>query len=115
MFCYKFSSKEQFRALAEAEGLVTRDEGGNATLMTGGHYWSLDEIGKINKGGEWDPETGEVIVPPVVIDGWHVNVIGFAPEAWDEFLVLVNHPVRIFAGGPAQTPPTEILEEMTAL
>jgi hypothetical protein len=111
MFCYRFDSEKQFLELAANEGLV--DEEG--ALVTGGHGWAIDTVGTISKGGEWDAETGEVIVPPVTISGYHVNVIGFAPLAWDDFLVVVNHPVRIFAGGPTQAPDTETLEAMTAL
>ena len=106
MNCYKFESKEQFRSLAAAEGLITTDD----TLITGGHGWSLDEVGVIAKGGEWDPETGEVITSPTVLLGWHVNAIGLAPEAWDPFLVIVNHPVRTFLGGATQVPDNAILE-----
>jgi hypothetical protein len=108
MNCYKFDSQEQFRALATAQGLTTPDK----TLITGGHGWSLVEIGTITKGGEWDLETGEVITPPTVFDGWHVNTMGLAPEAWDQYLVVVNHPVNVFFGGPTQAPETTILEEI---
>jgi hypothetical protein len=115
MNCYKFKSKEHFRDLAAAEALITIDDDGNETLVTGGHGWSLDEIGVIFKGGEWDAETGDVIIPPVELDGWHCNVIGnLAPESWDDFLVVVNHPVRVFAGGATQAPETPILEEIVA-
>ena len=114
MNCYRFPDRDTFRALAAAEGLIATDEDGNETLITGGHGWALDEVGLIHEGGEWDPETGEVITPPTVLDGWHVNAIGIAPEAWDEFLVVVNSPVRVFFGGPTQAPPTEILEEIAA-
>jgi hypothetical protein len=113
MQCYRFDSQEQFRSLAAAEGLIATDDDGNETLITGGHGWSLDEVGVISKGGEWDPETGEVITPPTVLDGWHVNVTGdLAPEAWDPYLVVVNHPVRVFAGGASQAPDTPTLEEI---
>ena len=39
----------------------------------------------------------------VALPGWHVNTVGLAPEAWDEFLVVVNSLSRIFFGGPTQT------------
>ena len=41
--CYKFDSKEQFRSLAAAEGLISVDEDGNESLITGGHGWALNE------------------------------------------------------------------------
>ena len=111
MYCYRFSSRNQFRTLAAAEGLLTADD----ELITASHTYAIDEVGIISKGGEYDPETGEVITPPKVLSGWHVNVFGdLAPEAWDQYLVIVNHPVRIFAGGATQAPPNDILIEMTS-
>jgi hypothetical protein len=110
MNCYRFESKEQFRALAEAEGLLTED----GDLITASHTHSLDEVGVISKGGEWDPETGEVITPPTVLDGWHVNLIAAdAPEAWDQYLVVVNTAHRTFFGDSEQAPDTPTLEAMT--
>ena len=111
MHYFRFQSRAQFRTLAAAEGLITADD----ELITASHTFAIDEIGTITKGGEYDPETGEVITPPTVISGWHVNVVGdLAPEAWDQYLAVVNHPVRVFFGGPTQAPPNDILIEMTS-
>ena len=111
MYCYRFQSCAQFRTLAAAEGLVTADD----ELITASHTHAIDEIGVIYEGGEYDRETGEVITPPVALTGWHVNVVGdLAPEAWDQYLIVVNHPVRVFFGGPTQAPATSILEEIVA-
>jgi len=110
MYCYRFDSKEQFRSLAAAEGLINED----GDLITASHTFAVDEIGTVYEGGTYDPETGEVITPPTALSGWHVNTLGLAPEAWDVYLVVVNSPVRIFACGATQAPPTEILEEMAA-
>jgi hypothetical protein len=109
-YCYRFNSEAQFLAFAEEEGLITED--GSPILAS--HEHALDILGTITKGGEYDPETGEVITPPTVLSGWHVNVVGdLAPEEWDQYLVVVNHPVRVFFGGPTQAPATPILEAMT--
>ena len=109
MYCYRFNSRNQFRTLAAAEGLLTEDD----ELITASHTYALLEAGTISKGGAYDPETGEVITPPTVLAGWHVNIIGdLAPEAWDRYLVVVNHPARTFFGGPTQAPDTAILEAM---
>lgn len=111
MNCYRFPDRETFRTLAAAEGLV--DASNNLILCS--HTHSLDEVGIILRGGEWDPETGETITPPTILDGWHVNADGIASEAWDPFLCIVNHPARVFFGGATQAPETEILEEIAAL
>jgi hypothetical protein len=108
MYCYRFQSREQFRSLAAAEGLITDDD----ALVTASHTHALDEIGLIYEGGTYDPETGEVITPPTQLPGWHVNTVGLAPEAWDEFLVVVNTAARNFAGGSAQAPDDTTLEAM---
>lgn len=109
MYCYKFPSRENFLTLAAAEGLVDAD--GN--LITGGHGFAIDEIGPIIQGGEWDAE-GNVITPPTVYEGHHVNALGKAPEAWDPYLVVVNSATRIFFGGPTSAPPDDVLGEITA-
>ena len=108
MYCYRFPSRQQFRTLAAAEGLINADD----ELITSSHTFAVDEIGVIYEGGSYDPETGEVITPPTALPGWHVNTLGLAPEAWDAYLVVVNSPVRIFAGGATQAPDTATLEEM---
>jgi hypothetical protein len=109
MNCYKFTSRAKFRSLAAAEGLLTEDD----ELITNSHTHAIDEVGIITKGGSYDPETGDVITLPTVLAGWHVNIIGdLAPEAWDRYLVVVNHPARTFFGGPTQAPDTATLEAM---
>lgn len=111
MYCFRFPDRETFRTLAAAEGLLTED----GELVTCSHTHAIDEVGIITRGGAWDPETGEELESPTVLDGWHVNFAGDPPPDWDEFLVVVNHPARIFAGGATQAPETEILEEIAAL
>jgi hypothetical protein len=109
MYCYKFPTEEAFLDLAAAEGLVNEE----GQLITGGHGWALDPIGTIYEGGTYDAE-GEVIDPPVALDGWHVNAAGIAPESFDAYLVVVNSPARVFLGGPTQAPSTDVLEEIAA-
>ena len=109
MNCYRFPSRAKFRSLAAAEGLLTEDD----ELILTTHTYAIRDKGIITIGGEYDPETGEVITPPVTLPGYHVNVTGdLAPEAWDRYLVVVNHPVDVFFGGPTQAPDTAILEAM---
>jgi hypothetical protein len=98
MHCYRFQSRAKFRTLAKAEGLITED----GELITASHTHAIDEIGTLHEGGTYDAE-GEVITPPTVISGWHVNYAGEPPEAWEKYLVTPPHPVRVFFGGDAQT------------
>lgn len=107
MHCYRFNSQKQFRTLADAEGLITED----GELITASHTFAIDEIGTISTGGTYDAE-GTVITPPVPLTGYHVNTMGIAPETWDEFLMVVNSPSRVFFGGPTQAPDATTLEAM---
>ena len=92
MYCYRFNTRNQFRTLAAAEGLLTEDD----ELITNSHTHAIDEIGIIYEGGTYDAE-GEVITPPTALPGWHVNTAGIAPEAWEEFLVTPQNPKRVWA------------------
>jgi hypothetical protein len=112
MYCYRFPDRNTFMSLAEAEGLVFIDEDGSKKLRTDGHNFCIDVLGTIFEGGEWDPETGEVIAAPIALTGYHCNTLGLAPEAWDQYLVVVNSPSRIFAGGATQAPDSETLEAL---
>jgi hypothetical protein len=110
--CYRFPSQAVFRTLAAAEGLIVTAEDGTEILRTADHGWALDEVGLLYSGGTYDPTTGEALDPPIALDGWHINTVGLAPEAWDEFLCIVNRARRIFSGGPTQAPDTATLEAM---
>ena len=84
--------KTGMAALATA-GLLTED----GAPITASHDHALDVIGPIYAGGEYDPETGDVITPPTLLQGWHVNYIGELPEGWEQYLVTSEQPVRVFA------------------
>jgi hypothetical protein len=66
------------------------------TWITASHSHALDVIGFISIGGEYDPETGDVLAPPTVLDGWHVNYTGELPEVWDAYTVSPKQPVRMW-------------------
>ena len=89
----RFPSEATGLAALEAAGLLTED----GFPIIASHTHALDVIGAIVRGGEWDSETGEVITPPTVLDGWHVNFVGKLPEGWDAFAVSPAQPVRVFA------------------
>ena len=94
----RFPDESTWTAAAPAAGFFSEpDEDGNTTLAAYTHDHAIDVVGTITRGGEYDPETGDVIVAPTVLDGWHVNYQGVLPEAWDEFLVEPVAPYRVFA------------------
>jgi hypothetical protein len=92
MYCFRFNSRNQFRTLAAAEGLLTEDD----ELITASHTHAIDEIGVIYEGGTYDAE-GEVITPPTALPGWHVNYQGELPEGWEAYAVFPQNPVRVWA------------------
>jgi len=88
----RFPDESAWTAAATEAGFLIDD---TLTAYTHGH--AIDVIGSITRGGECDPETGDVIVAPTVLDGWHVNFAGTLPEGWEEFLVTPADPYRVFA------------------
>ena len=89
----RFPSQATGIAALEAAGLLTED----GFPITASHTHALDVIGAIVRGGEWDPETGELITPTTVLDGWHVNYMGELPDDWDQYVVQPTQPVRVWA------------------
>ena len=62
--------------------------------------WAFDPIGTITEGGVYDQETGEELVPPTVLDGWHANYIGDSiPQEMASFVLNPGPttPYRVFA------------------
>ena len=93
MTCFlRFTDESAWLTAASEAGFITGD-----TLAAYTHDHAIDVVGTITRGGEWDPETGAVIVAPTVLAGFHVNYSGDLPEAWDEFVVEPAAPYRVFA------------------
>jgi hypothetical protein len=88
----RFSDADAWTAAATAAGFITDD-----TLAAYTHDRAIDVVGTITRGGEYDLETGEVIVAPTALDGFHVNYSGVLPETWAEFVVAPEQPYRVFA------------------
>jgi hypothetical protein len=78
---------------ARAAGFMTTDEEGAERLATFTKDRAIDVIGTITRGGEWDDE-GNVITPPTVLDGYHINYQGKLPEGWEQYAVYPKTPVR---------------------
>ena len=89
---FRFPDEATGTAALDAAGLLNED----GEYITASHTHALDVIGVITRGGEWDDE-GNVITPPEVLDGWHVNYVGNLPDGWEEFLVEPTNPYRVFA------------------
>ena len=90
---FKFPDEGVFLELATAEGLVNEE----GVLIVSSAWYAIDVVGVITTGGSYD-EQGEVIEPPEVIPGHHVNTRGVFPESWEPYVVIVNSPSRIFLG-----------------
>jgi hypothetical protein len=88
----RFPDADAWTAAATEAGFLIDD---TLTAYTHGH--AIDVVGQITRGGKYDPETGDVITPPEVLPGFHVNFAGGLPDGWDEFLVTPAAPYRVFA------------------
>lgn len=89
----RFPDESTGMAALDAAGLLTED----GAPLTASLSHALDCIGSISIGGTYDPETGDVITPPTLLPGWHVNYIGELPDGWEQYLVTPEQPVRVFA------------------
>lgn len=92
---------QYFRFPDEVTGWIELENAGlldaDRNPITASHCHALDVIGTITTGGQWDPETGEQVVAPTVLDGWHVNYMGELPEGWEQYVVSPVNPVRVWA------------------
>ena len=88
----RFPDESAWTAAATEAGFIVDD-----TLAAYTHDRAIDVVGKITRGGEYDPETGDAIVAPTVLGGWHVNFQGVLPDGWDEYVVSPANPVRVWA------------------
>ena len=88
----RFTDESAWLTAATAAGFMAGD-----TLAAYTHTHAIDVVGTITRDGKWDPETGDVIVAPTVLAGFHVNFAGELPSGWDEFVVEPAAPYRVFA------------------
>ena len=88
----RFPDESTWTAAATEAGFIVDD-----ALAAYTHDHAIDVVGTITRGGEYDPETGDVIVAPEVLDGWHVNLAGVLPDGWEQYAVSPEQPVRVWA------------------
>jgi len=88
----RFPDADAWLTAASEAGFMADD-----TLAAYTHDRAIDVVGTITRGGEYDPETGDVIVAPTVLAGFRVNYSGVLPSEWEEFLVAPEQPYRVFA------------------
>lgn len=87
----------KFESAAQAEALLF--EITHPDLTPRSKYRNTDVIGIIYQGGEWNSE-GNLITPPVALDGWHVNIRAIPEEDVTLLLpytVTPAHPRRVWA------------------
>lgn len=88
----RFPDADTWLAAATEAGFIVGD-----TLAAYTHTHAIDVVGIISIGGEYDFKTGDVITPPTVLDGWHVNYQGDLPDDWEQYVVSPEQPVRVWA------------------
>ena len=93
---FRFPDEATGMAYLRGAGLIWLDENDTEHFFTSSHNHALDVIGTITRGGEWDDE-GNVVVPPVSVAGWHVNLQGQLPDGWERYAVYPQNPVRVWA------------------
>ena len=107
MYCYAFPDRDTFVASCEALGWASE-----GVVLSYTHDRAIDEVGPVETlPGTYD-EDGVELTAPTYNYSHHVNFMGEAPEEWDEYLIVVNSPSRIFAGNPGPAPGDDVLEEI---
>ena len=100
MFCYRFPDRDTFVAACGTLGWLSEpsEEAPEAVVIPYTHDRAIDEVGPIETlPGTYDEE-GVELTAPEYDTRHHVNFIGTAPLEWDQYLVDVNTPSRMFAG-----------------
>ena len=93
---FRFPDEATGIAALDAAGMLFTEEDGTKRPITASHTHALDIVGTITRGGEWNDE-GNVITPPEVLDGWHINYRGEVPDGWEQYAVWPENPARVWA------------------
>lgn len=73
----KFPDESTAQVALETAGIYVAPIGNNPGFYRQADIgWAFDPIGTITEGGVWDQVTGEELVAPTVIPGWHANYAG---------------------------------------
>ena len=73
-FFLRFPDEATAQTALEAAGIYVAPIGNNEGYHRQADIgWAFDPIGTITEGGVYDKETGEELVPPTVLEGWHAN------------------------------------------
>ena len=97
----RFTDEATAQTALAAAGIYVEPIGNNP-----GYYrqadigWAFDPIGTITRGGVWDQQTGEELIPPTVLDGWHANYIADSlPSELAAYNLdpIPSAPYRVFA------------------
>ena len=118
MYCYRFPDRATFLATCDTLGWLSEpsEESPEVVLIAYTVDRAIDEVGPITiANGEYDEETGEELVPPVVDEGHHINYQGIHPIEWDAYVVLPGNPRRLFSGGGGALDPYAEPEEAPEL
>ena len=107
MYCYRFPDRDTF--VASCEALLWASEG-VVTHYT--HDRAIDEVGSIETlPGTYDEE-GVELTTPTYDNRHHINFQGTPPVEWDEYLIEVDTPLRIFAGSLGPSVTTQEINEL---
>lgn len=102
MIFLKFPDEKTFNEKAAESGLTYENQDGIVTILSATNDITMDIIGNITIPGKYeiDLETSELVElePPVVIEGYHINIVGVVPESFLPYMIpSPKTPHRVFA------------------
>lgn len=90
----RFESKEQWESFQSIAYDTFCGYDGKDTLVAKSGF-TFDVIGDLYSEGIYDVG-GNVITPPVLLPGYHVNMLGEVPEEFNPFVLNPTSPRRRF-------------------
>ena len=114
MYCYRFPDRDTFVAACGFLGWLREpsEEVPEAVVIAYTQDRAIDEVGRVvHTPGTYD-EDGVELTPPILSEGHLINFQGTPPIEWDEYLIEVETPQRIFAGAPGPSVSTQDLRSL---